>query len=56
VKPILESKPQFVDNLSKDWSASSFGLFMGLLSLVTLIITLILYFALVNQEEYRQGS
>jgi hypothetical protein len=32
-----------------DWSSSSFGLFMGLLSLVTLIINLIIYFALVNQ-------
>ncbi len=32
-----------------DWSSSAFGLFMGLLSLVALIITLIVYFALVNQ-------
>ncbi|XP_040580037.1 proton channel OtopLc isoform X2 [Lepeophtheirus salmonis] len=36
-----------------DWSSSSVGLFMGLLSLVGLIISLILYFALVNQEKYR---
>ena len=36
-----------------DWSGSSFGLFMGLLSMVTLIIALILYFALVNQEDYQ---
>ena len=32
-----------------DWSSSSFGLFMGLLSLVALIINLIVYFALVDQ-------
>ena len=44
------------DFLQQDWSSSSFGLFMGLLSLVTLIITLILYFALVNQEEYRRDE
>ena len=36
-----------------DWSGSSLGLFMGLLSMVTLIIALILYFALVNQEDYQ---
>ena len=35
-----------------DWSGSSFGLFMGLLCMVTLIIALILHFALVNQQEY----
>ena len=35
-----------------DWSGSSLGLFMGLLSMVTLIIALILHFALVNQQEY----
>ena len=36
-----------------DWSSSSYGLFMGLLSLVTSIITLIIYFALVNQDKYQ---
>jgi len=35
-----------------DWSASAIGLFLGLLALVTLTITLILYFALVNQESF----
>ena len=35
-----------------DCSGSSFGLFMGLLSMVTLVIALILYFALVNQQDY----
>ena len=35
-----------------DWSSSSVGLFLGLLSLVTLIIGLITYFALIEQEEY----
>lgn len=37
-----------------DWSSSSVGLFVGLLSLVALIITLILYFALVDHEDFRQ--
>ncbi len=36
-----------------DWSSSSVGLFLGLLSLVTLIISLIIYFALVNQDDFR---
>ena len=36
-----------------DWSSSSFGLFTGLLSLATSIIALILYFALINQQEFR---
>jgi len=36
-----------------DWSSSSTGLFLGLLSLVFLIITLILYFALVDHQDYR---
>jgi len=35
-----------------DWSSSAIGLFLGLLALVTLTITLILYFALVNQENF----
>ena len=35
-----------------DWSGSDIGLFIGLLSLVTLTITLILYFSLVNQERF----
>lgn len=35
-----------------DWSSSSVGLFLGLLSLVTLIISLIIYFALVNQPDF----
>ena len=35
-----------------DWSGSDVGLFIGLLALVTLTITLILYFSLVSQEEY----
>ena len=35
-----------------DWSGSDVGLFIGLLALVTLTITLILYFSLVNQEQY----
>jgi len=35
-----------------DWSGSDMGLFIGLLSLVTLTITLILYFSLVNQERF----
>lgn len=41
-----------------DWSSSSFGLFMGLLSLVALIINLIVYFALVNQVRihYRRSD
>lgn len=38
-----------------DWSSSSFGLFMGLLSLVALIINLIVYFALVNQVRTRHA-
>ena len=49
-----EAQPQVKKHREPlDWSSSSFGLFMGLLSLVTLIIALILYFALVNQEEFR---
>ena len=36
-----------------DWSNSEVGLFLGLLSLVTLTITLILYFSLVNQSDYQ---
>eukprot|EP00095_Tigriopus_kingsejongensis_P005656 maker-scaffold209_size256900-snap-gene-0.22 protein:Tk05656 transcript:maker-scaffold209_size256900-snap-gene-0.22-mRNA-1 annotation:"conserved hypothetical protein" len=36
-----------------DWSSSSVGLFLGLLSLVTLIICLILYFALMDQSDYK---
>ena len=36
-----------------DWSNSEIGLFLGLLSLVTLTITLILYFSLVNQADYQ---
>ena len=36
-----------------DWSNSEIGLFLGLLSLVTLTITLILYFSLVNQPSYQ---
>ena len=36
-----------------DWSNSEIGLFLGLLSLVTLTITLILYFSLVNQPNYQ---
>ena len=36
-----------------DWSNSEIGLFLGLLSLVTLTITLILYFSLVNQTDYQ---
>jgi hypothetical protein len=39
-----------------DWSGSSFGLFMGLLSMVILIIALLLHFALVNQEEYHLAA
>jgi len=35
-----------------DWSSSAIGLFLGLLALVTLTITLILYFALVNQKDF----
>ncbi|XP_023336803.1 uncharacterized protein LOC111707854 [Eurytemora carolleeae] len=38
--------------LRMDWSSSAIGLFLGLLALVTLTITLILYFALVNQENF----
>ena len=36
-----------------DWSNSEVGLFLGLLSLVTLTITLILYFSLVSQTNYQ---
>lgn len=36
-----------------DWSSSSFGLFIGLLGLVTSTVVLILYFALVNQDDLR---
>eukprot|EP00094_Tigriopus_californicus_P010477 TCALIF_10106-PA protein Name:"Similar to Otop2 Otopetrin-2 (Mus musculus)" AED:0.10 eAED:0.10 QI:20/0.5/0.22/1/0.37/0.22/9/0/754 len=35
-----------------DWSASSVGLFLGLLALVTLIISMILHFALIDQHDY----
>lgn len=35
-----------------DWSSSAIGLFLGLFALVTLTVTLILYFALVNQEKF----
>ena len=35
-----------------DWSGSDCGLFLGLLALVTLTITLILYFSLINQERF----
>jgi len=36
-----------------DWSSSSYGLFIGLLGLVTSTVVLILYFALVNQNDFR---
>jgi len=35
-----------------DWSGSALGLFLGLLALVTLTITLLLYFTLVNKERF----
>ena len=51
---VLDDMSNTTDNLGVsrqplDWSSSSFGLFMGLLSLVALIINLIVYFALVDQ-------
>ena len=50
---IMHNKPQKATHREPlDWSGSSFGLFMGLLCMVTLIIALILHFALVNQQEY----
>ena len=36
-----------------DWSQSEVGLFFGLFALVTLTITLILYFSLVSQVKYQ---
>jgi hypothetical protein len=44
---------RFRQQQTLDWSSSSVGLFVGLLSLVASIITLILYFALVDHEDYR---
>ena len=55
---VIERKPRKRSNSLKeqklDWTGSDLGLFAGLFALVSLVITMLLYFSMVSQHQYKR--